>query len=102
MYNGEPHRGELNGLLGTCEMECAVELMLQKSEKNDVPFNELRMRADELSGDTLVGLCQLLFAGYMVPLYPNNSFGIDKTLVERMRTRQRRDKRGRPDGPGFD
>lgn len=87
MYHGEPHRKELDGLFGMCEMECCVELMLQKSENTGVPFNQLQMRPDEFSADTLVGFCQLLAHGYIVPLYPNMYFGIGEETIKRMRTR---------------
>ena len=87
MYDGKPHRKELNGLFGMCEMECAVELMLQKSETTGVPFNELQMRLDEFSRDTLVGFCQLLVRGYMVPLHPNMYFGVGEEIIKRLRRR---------------
>ena len=88
MYHNQPHRKELDGLLGMCEMECAVELMLQKSEETSVPFNELWVAPYEFSKDTLVGFCQLLVRGCMVPLYPNMYFGIAQELIDRMRTRE--------------
>ena len=88
MYNGKPHRKELDGLMGMCEMECALELMLQKAERMGIGFNELRMRPNEFSDDTLVGFCHLLSSGLMRPLYPNNNFGVSPKLIDEMRKRE--------------
>lgn len=81
------HREELTGLLGNCEMECTVEIMLQKAELLNFPFEKLWVRPDEFTGSDLTGFCLLLAAGCVRPGYPNGYFWVDKELVEIMRER---------------
>ena len=81
-----PNRKELDGLMGMYEMEMAIEVMLQKSEKTGTPFGALLMYPGEFPGDgSLVGFCQLLARGYMTTGYPNGEFKVDKSLTEHMR-----------------
>ena len=79
------HRAELNGLIGWCEAECAVEAMLRKSERLGLPFEKMWVRPDEFSKDELVGFCILLAQGYMRSGYPTGYFWVGKSLVEKMR-----------------
>lgn len=81
------HRAELNGLLGWHEAECAVEVMIKKSERLGFPFEKLWIRPDEFSGDELVGFCILLAGGYIRIGYPTGYFWVDRSLVEKMRQR---------------
>lgn len=90
------HRKELDGLLGNCEMECAVEVMLQKSERLRISFERLWLRpvdffhadmATTSQQSDLTGFCLLLAAGCVRPGYPNGYFWVDKKLAEIMRER---------------
>ena len=103
------HRKELDGLLGNCEMECAVEVMLKKSEMLGTSFERLWLRpVDFLHGDMatsseqsdLTGFCLLFAAGCIRPGYPNGYFWVDEKLVKIMRRRAIWSEM--PDPPGFE
>jgi len=103
------HRKELDGLLGNYEMECAVEVMLKKSETLGMPFERLWLRpVDFLHGDMatsseqmdLTGFCLLLAAECIRPGYPNGYFWPDNKLIKIMRRRPIWSEM--PDPPGFE
>lgn len=80
------HRRELDGMLGMCEMECAVEVMLQKSERKGTPFEYLILYIPhDFTGDALVGFCQLAARGMVAPGYPNCYFRPTQALIDRLR-----------------
>lgn len=87
------NRRELDGLCGMFEMEEAVELMLQRSEATGVPFGWLTLHPEDFIKQepnsswysSLVGFCQLLARGWVVPGYPNSEFKVDKSLTSLMR-----------------
>ena len=80
------------GLLGMSEMEWAVEKMLEMAEAKGVPFPLLRVHPEEFIVpdrlSVLVGFCQLVAHGWLVPSYPNSTFVCSQGLIERMRTRK--------------
>ena len=80
------HREELNGMLGMCEMECAVEVMLQKAEQKGIPFEYLILYIPaDFTGDALVGFCQLAARGMVTWGYPNCYFRPAQALIDRLR-----------------
>ena len=81
------HRKELDGLLGNCEMECAVEIMLQKSEVTKIPFERLWMKRADFQGSDLIGFRLLIDANCFRPGYPNGYFWPNERLIGIMRER---------------
>ena len=89
-----PRDPRFSAFLGMTEMEIAAEFMWDKAKRLGVGFHQLRMRPTEFieatdnSGQmTLVGFCQLLARGFMIPSYPNSEFAPDKEFVRRINAR---------------
>ncbi len=82
-------RKELSAFLGMYEMECAVEVMLQKAERLGKTVDQLVFYPEEFieGSGNLVGFCQLIHNGWVLPGYPNCEFYLANGLIDRLNAR---------------
>jgi hypothetical protein len=84
--NYKDGKWEFLGLMGMCEMENAVEYMVNKARDSKIPFSEIIVHPgdDGIDDSVAIGFWHLLMHGWMESRYPNCSFSPNQDLQKRV------------------